>query len=390
MLNPLYLVWMGAVVNLAVGLHYAYTTVRSSTGDDTQPKPNPVSWGIWSISGWLAFFGQITEGVRGEALLTLCVAAVPTFIFCAALMGRRRYGAYAPISSLDITCGALAVVTLAAWRITASGSVAVALSIVCDALVAIPVVRQAYRDPSSDSPSIWVAGAVYAVITLATFRSVTFIESGFALYFLGLCLLVSFLLVVRPRLLRRDPPAPAVVVAGVQHPTAQQPTAQRATAPDAIRDSAAAFAGAFAADYLSWDELDPLHRAAALTSYIDGAADPLWGWSGRGCQHVDLVLVGGAELTPDGYYVVDVRVRVRVALIGQRVAGDQPRPVVTVGRGAATVHDAAVATEEIEIPLPGCSARSDRHTGLALSGEDRWIRLQIPVVVHDGHLGIPT
>ena len=178
MLNPLYLVWVGAVVNLAVGLHYAYTTVRSSTGDDTQPKPNPISWGIWSISGWLAFFGQITEGVRGEALLTLCVAAVPTFIFCAALMSRRRYGAYAPISSLDITCGVLAVVTLAAWRITASGSVAVALSIVCDALVAIPVVRQAYRDPSSDSPSIWVAGAVYAVITLATFRSVTFIESG--------------------------------------------------------------------------------------------------------------------------------------------------------------------------------------------------------------------
>ena len=46
--------------------------------------------------------------------------------------------------------------------------------------------------------------------------------------------------------------------------------------------------------------------------------------------------------------------------------------------------------EEIEIPLPGRSARSDRRSGLALSGKDRWIRLQIPVVVHDGHLRIPT
>ena len=325
MLNPLYLVWIIAGVNLAVGLHYTYCTVRSSTGDDSQPKPNPVSWGIWSISGWLAFFGQVTEGVRGEALLTLCVAAVPTFIFFAALVSRRRYGAYAPISRLDITCGALAVVTLAAWHITASGSVAVALSIVCDALVAVPVVRQAYRDPSSDSPSIWVAGAVYAVVTLATFRSVTFIESGFAVYFLGLCLLVSYLLVVRPHLLRRHPPSSAVVVvtSGTQH------TAQQATAPNAVRDGVAAFAGAFAADYLSWDERDPLHRAAALSSYIDSAADPLWGWSGRGSQHADLVLLEGAELTPDGYYVVDVRVR--VVLIEQRT-GDQPRSIVTVGR----------------------------------------------------------
>ena len=82
----------------------------------------------------------------------------------------------------------------------------------------------------------------------------------------------------------------------------------------------------------------------------------------------DQVLVESAELTPDGDYVADVRVR--VALISQRAAGGQPRPIVTVGRGTATVHDAAAATEEIAIPLPGWSARSDRRTGTwALSGE---------------------
>jgi len=382
MLNPLYLVWVGAVVNLAAGLQYTYITIRSPTGDDDRPKPNPVSWGIWSLSGWVAFFGQVTEGVRGEALLTLCAAAVPTFIFCAALVSRRRYGAYAPISRLDLTCGALAIVALAAWHITASGSVAVALSIVCDSLVAVPVIRQAYRDPSSDSPGIWVAGAVNAVITLAAFRSVTFIESGFALYFLGLCLVVSFLLVVRPRL-RRDAPSPAATVA----PSTQHPTAQHATVQDAIRDSAAAFAGAFAADYLSWDELDPLCRAAALTAYIDGVADPLWGWSGRGRQRADLVLVGGAEFAPGGYYVVDVRVR--VALVGQAAAGDGSYSVVMVGGGAAAIAGDAAMMEEIDIPLPGSSRGSDSRVSLETAGTDRWIRLQVPVVVHDGHFRIP-
>jgi hypothetical protein len=365
MLNSLYLVWASTAVNLGAGLHYTYRTVRSPTGDGIQPKPNPVSWGIWSLSGWLAFFGQVTEGVRGEALLTLCVAAVPTFIFCAAWISRRRYGAYAPVSRLDITCGVLAVVALVAWRITASGVVAVALSIVCDALVAVPVIRQAYRDPSSDSPSIWVSGAIAAIITLATFRSVTFIQSGFALYFLSLCMLVSFLLVVRPRIRR-----------------------QRTSVQEVTRDSAAAFAGAFAADYLSWNELDPHHRGAALTPYINGVADPLWGWSGRGCQRADLVLIGGAELTPDGYYLVDVRVR--VASIGQQAAADEPRSIVELASVGASINIEAAAVQEVEIPLPGPPRGSYDRPGVEWSGEDHWVRLQLPVVVHDGQFRIPT
>ena len=350
MLNPLYLVWAGAVVNLAAGLHYTYSTVRNPTGDDAQPKPNPVSWGIWSLSGWLAFFGQVTEGVRGEALLTLCVAAVPTFIFCAALVGRRRYGAYAPISRLDITCGVLAVVTLAAWRITASGSVAVALSIVCDALVAIPVIRQAYRDPSSDSPSIWVAGAVNAAITLATFRSVTFIESGFALYFLGLCLLMSFLLVVRPRLRRRSRILPRCC-RGLWCPTPDRPAPNRPGRHPGQRGG--------------------LRRRVRGRLPVVGRTRSTQPRSGPHRLHrqrrrpaVGMVRPRLPTRRPRvdrrrrtrsrGYYVVDVRVR--VALIGQRAPGDEPRAIVMVGSGASTHADAAAA-EEIEIPLPGRSAR---------------------------------
>ena len=54
-----------------------------------------------------------------------------------------------------------------------------------------------------------------------------------------------------------------------------------------------------------------------------------------------------------------------------------------------SVNRAATA-EEIEIPLPGRSALSDRSLDLERSGKDRWIRLQIPVVVHDGHFRVPT
>lgn len=367
-LTPWLLVWLGAGANLLAGLHYTYNTVRAPSGNGAQPKPNPVSWGIWSLSGWLVFLGQVSEGVRNEALLTLCVAAVPTFIFVASIVSRRRYGAYAPVSRLDMICGGLAILALAAWRVTASGSVAVALSIACDALVAVPVVRQAYRDPSSDSPGIWIAGAANAVITLATFQVFTFLAAGFALYFLALCLLVSFLLVVRPRL---------------QYLTDWRTIRGRADLSAKhvdITRRTAVFAGAFAADYLTWDEADPNGRARALDRYIDEAADPLWGWSGRGCQRVDLVLLDGVELDLDGYYVVDVRVRV-----ASPDSTGSPQIV-----SAATVSPATGDDTTVEIPLPG-TARSRSRTATAVdSPANSWLRLQIPVLVNGDRLRIPT
>ena len=42
--NMLYIVWLGAAVNLLAGLHYTYCTGRAPTDGGAQPKPNPISW----------------------------------------------------------------------------------------------------------------------------------------------------------------------------------------------------------------------------------------------------------------------------------------------------------------------------------------------------------
>jgi hypothetical protein len=371
--NPIYIIWFGAVINLLAGLHYTYSTVRSPTNSCTQPKPNPISWGIWSLSGWLAFFGQITEGVRAEAILTLCVAAVPTFIFAAATVSRRRYGAYAPVTRTDFIYGGCALAALAAWRATESGSLAVALSIVCDVLVAVPVVRQAYHDPASDSPSIWVAGAVNGMATLVTLRSFTFLNAGFALYFVGLCLILSFLLVVRPRLLAdRSADSPDLAVQDFS-------VSKRS-------EDAAAFAGAFVAEFLSWDEADRQRRAAALSAYIDRPADALWGWSGLGRQQADLVLVGPVELTSDGYYVVDVRARTNAGPDTREVDGRVP-VVIESAPCAEMANEARRYAHEVAIPLPGSALR----TAVDPAAVDRaWSRLHVPVLPRDGRFIIPT
>jgi len=74
---------------------------------------------------------------------------------------------------------------------------------------------------------------------------------------------------------------------------------------------ACGFASRFAADYLSWDELEPARRTAALRTYL---ADPSMidiGWSGRGRQRADLVTAGRTVDLADGrIMVVEVSARI--------------------------------------------------------------------------------
>lgn len=74
---------------------------------------------------------------------------------------------------------------------------------------------------------------------------------------------------------------------------------------------ACGYAVRFAADYLSWDELEPARRTAALRTYL---ADPDMtdvGWSGRGRQRSDLVTAGRTVVLGDGRTVV-VEVTARI------------------------------------------------------------------------------
>jgi hypothetical protein len=74
---------------------------------------------------------------------------------------------------------------------------------------------------------------------------------------------------------------------------------------------ACGFAVRFGADYLSWDELEPTRRPAALRTYLadPGMADV--GWSGRGRQRTDLVTAGRTVVLGKGRVVV-VEVTARI------------------------------------------------------------------------------
>ena len=140
-------------------------------------------------------------------------------------------------------------------------------------------------------------------------------------------------------------------------------------APYPDRADASAMAGAFAVDYLSWDEDDPARRGRVLREYLPtGATDPArLGWSGRGRQRAEFVLPGRVRPDGEGRVLVDVRVRVTpYRAVADRVPTPEPEPQPEVA---------------------GVPAAAPAPTGPGWrSLASHWVRLTVPVVLDGGRL----
>jgi hypothetical protein len=131
---------------------------------------------------------------------------------------------------------------------------------------------------------------------------------------------------------------------------------------------AAALAGAFAADYMSWDQDDPERRGRVLLDYLlmPGNDPAHLGWSGRGRQRADFALPGRVRPDGDGRVLVDVRVRVTpYRAVGEHGTPDEPDPDDVAGIPAAA---------------PAPSARGWKSLAAY------WIRLSVPVALEGGRL----
>ncbi|MCO1657251.1 hypothetical protein [Pseudonocardia humida] len=137
------------------------------------------------------------------------------------------------------------------------------------------------------------------------------------------------------------------------------------------RADATALAGAFAADYLSWDEDDPARRGRVLADYLPATGtDPTrLGWSGRGRQRAEFVLPGRVRPDGEGRVLVDVRVRVTPY-----------RPVGAERAAGAPEHDAPAEVGGVPAAAPAPTAPGWR--GMASC----WVRLTVPVVLDGDRL----
>ncbi len=179
---------IGTLIGAVGSVAYLIDTVKGKV------KPNRVSFLLWSIAPFIAFFAQIKQGVGLAALMTFSTGFLPLTVFIASFVNKQ---AEWKLTRFDLLCGILSLVGLVLWMITNVGNVAIFFSIVADGLAAVPTIVKAYKYPDTEIAWPWIATVFGVVLTLLTLSTFTFANSGFILYILVVNILIFALVQFR-------------------------------------------------------------------------------------------------------------------------------------------------------------------------------------------------
>ena len=183
-----YFIILGTLIGAAGAVKYLTDTVKGKV------RPNRVSFLLWSVVPFIAFFAQIKQGVGLEALMTFSTGFLPLTVFLASFVNKQ---AEWKLTRFDLICGMLSVVGLVLWMITRVGNVAILFSIIADGLAAIPTIVKAYKYPETEIAWPWIATVVGVILTLLTLSRFTFANCGFILYILVVNMLIYTLVQFR-------------------------------------------------------------------------------------------------------------------------------------------------------------------------------------------------
>lgn len=168
-----YLVFVGALVVLAASALYARDTLRGDA------QPNRVTWLLWALAPLIGAAAAFAEGAGWAAVPTFTAGLAALLVFAASFMNPK---AYWKLGTFDYLCGACSLLALVLWAVTRDPVTALILAILGDALAALPTLAKAWKQPASESASVYWAGLVNALTAFAAVRDWTFPEYGFAVY----------------------------------------------------------------------------------------------------------------------------------------------------------------------------------------------------------------
>jgi hypothetical protein len=189
-----YLVVLGALTQLVGVLSY----IRGTLGGVT--KPNRVTWLLWGVIPVIATGAALSDGVRWAALPVFMAGFGPLLVFAFSFVNRN---AYWKLARLDYVCGVFSLGAIILWMLTKTPVVAIILSIIADALAAIPTLVKSWRHPETEKIGPYLAGFISQLTAIAAFRLFTFSEIAFPVYLLIINAMLV-LVIKRNRLFKRS------------------------------------------------------------------------------------------------------------------------------------------------------------------------------------------
>lgn len=170
--------WLAIVsvgIRLVSGGQYARGVLKGKA------SPNPVTWFLWGLTPLIAFFAEIHHGFSGQSAVLLALSITPLIIagLGVKICGLRRY-----LTPFTLGCGAIALLGIVLWRITALPELAIIFCILADIFATLPTLQKAYHDRSSEYGLPYLISALSMAITLLAISSWAFTVYAFPLYML--------------------------------------------------------------------------------------------------------------------------------------------------------------------------------------------------------------
>lgn len=135
---------------------YIRDVLRGST------RPHRGTWCIWSVLGITAFSSQLADGARWSLLMIGIQAISVTIVFVLSI--RRGVGG---LGAADLALLALAGTGIAGWFLSSTPLVATVCVVVADLAGASLMLPKAWRDPRSETPSMFALSAVSGLLGAA-------------------------------------------------------------------------------------------------------------------------------------------------------------------------------------------------------------------------------
>lgn len=188
---PEYFIYIAASIRILAGLLYIKSILKGKT------RPSAVSWLIWSVSPFIAFFAAtFSEGFKLASLVTLALGISPLLVFITASVTKNHLF---KLTLPDLICGILATISLICWLITKNPILTISFAILADFISTIPTLKKSYYYPDTEHAPTYLLAILAMSITLLANKETTSYSLIYPTYILLMNLLVASIITRKNR-----------------------------------------------------------------------------------------------------------------------------------------------------------------------------------------------
>lgn len=160
-------------------------------------RPHVLSWLGWAFITALGASAMLAEGATWTVAILLANTALCLTITIYSIL--RKVGVWST-SIYDFIFFGIGVVGLILWQILDMPIMALVCAMVADLAFGLPTIIKTYKDPSTETPFVWITATVSGLLSLFAAQSFTFSEVAYPLYlfiFDGIVLILTLKIIKR-------------------------------------------------------------------------------------------------------------------------------------------------------------------------------------------------